>query len=221
MTFSGRTHLFSRLFFSISNRLILLTNRSISFIILIAGWGMMDDVSKRLKTYRENAGLSQRALASRAGVPSSSISLIENRKVSPSVSSLKRLLDALGVSLSEFFGEDEPRPRQTVFRKSEMPQLGRGEISYRQVGRNLRDRAIQMLFEEYAPGGSSGKVPLVHQGEEAGIIIEGRLEVTVDGKTEVLGPGDGYLFDSTRPHRFHNRGEVPCIVVSACTPPSF
>lgn len=181
----------------------------------------MDEIGRRLKVHREHAGLSQRALAARAGVPSSSVSLIENEKVSPSVSSLKRLLDALGISLSQFFGDDQPSSAQTVFRRSEMPQLGRAGISYRQVGKNLKDHALQMLYEEYAPGSSSGKVPLTHQGEEAGLIIRGNLELTIDGQTQLLGPGDGYLFPSTRPHQFRNRGSEPCVVVSACTPPSF
>lgn len=181
----------------------------------------MTDIGNRLRAHRENAGLSQRLLAKRAGMPSSSVSLIENEKVSPSVSSLKRLLDALGVSLSQFFGDGIPDSKQTVFRRSELPQLGRGGISYRQVGKNLHHHKIQMLFEEYAPGSSSGKAPLKHEGEEAGIVIEGNLELTLDGKTIVLGPGDAYLFESSRPHRFHNKGSQICVVVSACTPPSF
>lgn len=181
----------------------------------------MDDVGKRLRAHREHSGLSQRALAKRAGVPSSSVSLIENDKVSPSVGSLKRLLDVLGVSLSQFFGEAVSDDRQTIFRRSELPQLGRGGVSYRQVGKNLRDHRIQMLFEEYEPGSSSGKAPLSHEGEEAGIVVEGYLEVIVDGRATILGPGDAYLFDSTRPHQFRNRGDSKCVVVSACTPPSF
>ncbi len=181
----------------------------------------MDDVGQRLRLHREHAGLSQRGLAKRAGVPSSSVSLMESGKISPSISSLKRLLDALGVSLSQFFGEDEPQKRQTVFRQAEMPQLGRGGVSYRQVGKNLKHSTIQMLYEEYAPGSSSGKIPLSHEGEEAGIVISGHLELTVDGETQILGPGDSYLFRSTRPHRFDNRGNDRCIVVSACTPPTF
>jgi uncharacterized cupin superfamily protein len=102
-----------------------------------------------------------------------------------------------------------------------MQQIGRGGVSYRQVGRNLLNHRIQMLYEEYAPGSSSGKAPLVHEGEEAGIVIEGNLELTIDGEITFLGPGDAYLFQSSRPHRFRNKGSQICIVVSACTPPSF
>jgi mannose-6-phosphate isomerase-like protein (cupin superfamily) len=52
-------------------------------------------------------------------------------------------------------------------------------------------------------------------------VISGSIEVTVDSEVRVLGPGDGYLFDSRLPHRFRNIGDEACEVISACTPPSF
>jgi mannose-6-phosphate isomerase-like protein (cupin superfamily) len=46
------------------------------------------------------------------------------------------------------------------------------------------------------------------------------LEVTVGDQTRVLRSGDAYQFDSRVPHRFHNPGREPCVLVSACTPPT-
>ena len=60
---------------------------------------------------------------------------------------------------------------------------------------------------------------LRHESEEGGIIIEGQIEITVDGKRHVLGPGDAYLFDSRLPHRFRNISDEECVIISACTPP--
>jgi mannose-6-phosphate isomerase-like protein (cupin superfamily) len=62
---------------------------------------------------------------------------------------------------------------------------------------------------------------LTHDAEEGGIIIRGRLEVTVGDQVRVLGPGDAYYFDSRTPHRFRNIGDEECEVVSANSPPSF
>ena len=53
------------------------------------------DVGARLKMVRKKRGLSQRELAKRAGVTNSTISLIEQNRVSPSVSSLKKVLDGV------------------------------------------------------------------------------------------------------------------------------
>ena len=61
----------------------------------------------------------------------------------------------------------------------DLVEIGKGGISYRQVGRSLIGRSLQFLKETYQPGADTGRVALVHDGEEGGIIITGRLEVTV------------------------------------------
>jgi mannose-6-phosphate isomerase-like protein (cupin superfamily) len=62
---------------------------------------------------------------------------------------------------------------------------------------------------------------IVHRGEEGGVVVRGRLEVTVAGNTRVLGPGEAYYFASQLPHRFRNVGRETCEIISASTPPSF
>lgn len=182
---------------------------------------MSDDVGPRLRAVREARGLSQRALARVAGIPSSTVSLLESGRSNPSVGSLKRILDAIGVSLAEFFSAGLPVDESLFFRRHELTEIGRDGVSYRQVGGADGRRTLQILYETYQPGADSGRVPLSHEGEEGGIVMSGRLEVIVDGTRAVLGPGDAYLFASNRPHRFRNIGSEPCIVVTACTPPSF
>ena len=78
-----------------------------------------------------------------------------------------------------------------------------------------------MMKECYQPGTTTGKHPLTHQGEECGIVLSGKLEVTVGNQTQVLKAGDAYYFNSQLAHQFKNAGRVPCEVISACTPPSF
>ncbi|MFE9084666.1 cupin domain-containing protein [Brevundimonas sp. NPDC003935] len=177
-------------------------------------------IGPRLRALRDRLGLSQRALARKAGVPSSTVSLVESGRTSPSVGSLKRLLDAAGVSLGEFFSSEFETPTKHFYRHDELTDISRGEVSYRQLGSG-QDSSLQILHETYQPGSDSGRVMLSHEGEEGGLIISGRLEVTVDGQSRVLKAGDGYLFPSTLPHRFRNVGDVPCVVISACTPPTF
>lgn len=182
---------------------------------------MSIDLGARLRHVRIGHGLSQRALAKRAGVTNSSISLIESNEVNPSVGVLKRILDGIPIGLSEFFAIEPERARQVFYQAEELVEIGKGGISYRQVGENLFGRALQILRERYEPGTDTGRVPLVHEGEEGGVLLSGRLEVTVGDERRILGPGDAYYFESNRPHRFRCVGPNPCEVVSACTPPSF
>ena len=182
---------------------------------------MSVDVGARLRYVRGRAGLSQRALAKKAGVTNSTVSLIESNGMNPSVGALKRILDGVPISLAAFFALEPEEDEQFFYRADQLSQIGKGAISYLQIGDNLFGRALQIIREQYQPGADTGRVPLAHEGEEGGIILSGRLEVTVDDKRRILGPGDAYYFDSRRPHRFKCVGPVPCEVVSACTPPSF
>jgi transcriptional regulator with XRE-family HTH domain len=169
---------------------------------------------------RKRSGLSQRALAKRSGISNATISLIESRKLNPSVAVLKRILDGISLDLSAFFATEADEPAPVVYRANDLVEIGRGKISYRQVGHELAGRRIQVLHERYAPGGDTGKVTLRHGGEEGGVVIRGHLELTVDAERYVLGPGDAYYFDSSRPHHFRNVGTEECEIVSACSPPS-
>ncbi|ARO34141.1 MULTISPECIES: cupin domain-containing protein [Rhizobium] len=182
---------------------------------------MSVDIGSRLRHLRIAHKLSQRELAKRTGVPNSTISLIESNASNPSVGALKRILDGIPIGLAEFFAFEPERPKKAFYAAEELVEIGKGAISYKQVGETLFGRSLQMLKECYQPGADTGKIPLVHEGEEGGIVLSGRLEVTVDDERRVLGPGDAYYFESRRPHRFRCIGPVACEVISACTPPTF
>lgn len=188
------------------------------------------DIGSRLRFIRTARRLSQRELARRAGVTNGLISQIENNFSSPSVASLKRILDALQMTLSEFFAADRP-DSQIFYRASELRELNpekptagksssKPRLSLRQVGEGSSHN-LQVLHERYAPGASTGKDLYAHDAEEAGVVISGEIELTVGERTEILREGDAYIFDSNIPHRFRNVGEDDCVIVSACTPPSF
>ena len=183
------------------------------------------DIGKRLQTLRKQNGLSQRELAARAGLTNGTVSLIEQNKTSPSVASLKSLLDAIPLSIAEFFATIEESDEPKIFYSANefvevAPQSGFASVSLRQLG-NASTHTLQLLDETYPPNADTGPELLSHAGEEAGIIVSGQIEITVGDQVRVLGPGEGYLFESRQPHRFRNVGKVVCRVVSACTPPTF
>jgi transcriptional regulator with XRE-family HTH domain len=178
------------------------------------------DLGARLRAVRERAGLSQRELARRAGVTNATISLIENNKTSPSVGSLKRVLGGIPLSLAEFFALQDAPEQPIFFRRDELTELAGGKLSFRQVGRNLAGKRLQILHERYAPGADTGKALYRHAAEEGGVVVSGSIEITVGSEHRVLGPGDAYYFDSNTPHRFRNVGKEECVIVSACSPPS-
>jgi len=178
------------------------------------------NVGERLRSLREMYGLSQRALAKKAGVTNGIISMIEKNRNSPSLATLKKILDAIPVSFSEFFTADAISQLQIVYKAGELPEIGSSGFSFRQVGRDLTDKAMQILHERIEPGADSGAEMLRHESEEGGVVVRGSIELTVGGETHVLEPGDAYYFDSRIPHRFRNIGEQDAEIVSACSPPA-
>ena len=181
------------------------------------------DVGARLKTIRKLKGLSQRELAKRAGVTNSTISMIEKNSVSPSVSSLKKVLGGIPMSLVEFFSlELEPdTQRKVVYRADELLDIGSGEVTMKLIGKAHPNRALAFLSETYPPGTDTGPDMLNHEGEEAGMVVSRRLELTLSGEVFILESGDSYYFESNQPHRFRNPFEQPCQLISATTPANF
>jgi transcriptional regulator with XRE-family HTH domain len=179
------------------------------------------DVGTHLKAVRQMYGLSQRELAKRAGVTNGLISLIEQNRVSPSVSSLKKVLDGIPMALADFFTLDLGGKPQVFFPREELANIGTEDVALRLVGGRLAKRSMSILHERYAPGADTGEEMLTHAGEEGGIIVKGKIEVTIGGEARVLSAGDAYYFKSSIPHRFRNIGREECEIVSASSPPTF
>lgn len=181
------------------------------------------DIGIRLQSVRKNKGLSQRELAKRVGVTNSTISLIEQNKVSPSISSLKKVLDGIPISLADFFTLDLPERDEDgpFFAPEQQPDLGTNGIHYFLVGEGLSNRQMCILREVMPPGSDTGDTMLSHDGEEGGVVISGQVEVTIGDHVRILGPGGAYYFESRQPHRFRNVGNQEAILVSASTPPTF
>ena len=123
------------------------------------------DVGAHLRAVRQMYGLSQRELAKRAGVTNGMISLIEQNRVSPSVSSLKKVLDGIPMSLAEFFTLDLAQAPQVFFGRDELTDLGSDSVSLRLVAARRPGRAMAILHERYAPASDTGEEMITHKGE--------------------------------------------------------
>jgi transcriptional regulator with XRE-family HTH domain len=181
------------------------------------------DIGARLQQVRTSKQLSQRELAKRVGVTNSTISLIEQNKVSPSVSSLKKVLDGIPISLADFFtlDLDAGPPDSPFYAVTETPDVGSNGVHYFLVGQRVTQRQMCILREVMPPGTDTGQTMLAHAGEEGGVVVSGEVEVTVGDQVRVLHAGEGYYFESRVPHRFRNLGDAEAVIVSANTPATF
>ena len=178
---------------------------------------MAIDVGARLRTVRTTFGMSQRELARRAGVTNGLISLIEQNRVSPSISSLTKVLDGVPMTLAEFFALDLTAVPQAFFGADELAEVGTAEVSRRLIAAKRPARQLAVLHSRFAVGAATDDEGAT-RGEEGGIVVRGRIEVTVGGSTRILGPGEAYYFSRQLPHRFRNVGREVCEIVSASAP---
>lgn len=168
-------------------------------------------VGQRLRLLRSRKRLSLTSLSAVTGLSIGFLSQIERGLSSPSLRDLSSLAVALETSLSDLFPTSEAKAATPVMRHDKRPHISlwRGGISKTiitpQSHGNLDLVMFQVVME---PGGSSGDDDLRHEGEECGCVVEGVLELTVDGVRYLLDEGDGFKFASTVPHRFRNPGTV-------------
>jgi transcriptional regulator with XRE-family HTH domain len=181
------------------------------------------EVGRRLKALRERRKLSLRALTRQTGIATSFLSSLEAGRTTVSVAKLKTIVDALGSGLGEFFSSTIQPPAKVVYRESELVEIsGQAKgLSFLEVAASRPGRALQLLRETYDPGSDTGPEWLRHEAEEAGIVLKGQLELTVDGTVHLLAAGDAYYFDSRLPHRFRNTGKTVVEAISVNSPPSF
>jgi len=181
-------------------------------------------IGSKLKVLRKKKKLSLRALAELSDVTVGALSQMENDNTSPSISTLKRVLNALGVSMGEFFDavEDGENGTKVCFSADDQVDVSPLDgLNLLGIPQSAREQQVQMLSEIYEPGATTGTDYYSHDGEECGICIEGEIELRVDGQVYRLGPGDMYYFESQKQHRFTNTGGTVARVISACTPPTF
>jgi transcriptional regulator with XRE-family HTH domain len=163
-----------------------------------------------LRELRTRQGLSIRALADMAGLNFNTLSLIENGKTSPSVSTLQRIAQALEIPITAFF-ENVPLREDAIYQKPGQRPLARFEQGqFEDLGNGLTLGEGLPLLMTLESGADSGDSAIVHTGQEFVYCLEGHLTYAVAEKEYDLSPGDSLIFQAHLPHRWGNRGQVPC-----------
>jgi transcriptional regulator with XRE-family HTH domain len=181
------------------------------------------DIGEKLRHMRKKARKTLKDVAHSAGCSESMLSKIELGRAAPSLDLLSKLAETVGASVAQLFNDENRQPIH-VYNQGERPVMELG--SQKMHGRARLERLIPFdhgrqlnaNLHVVPPGGGSAGV-LVHAGEEVGFVIEGYIEVTIDGKPYLLGPGGSFFFPSTLPHSYRNVGTVTARIVWANSPP--
>lgn len=166
------------------------------------------DVGRSLRELRTEHGLSIRSLAEQSGLNVNTLSLIENSKTSPSVSTLQQLASALKVPITAFFEIDTPKNNISYQKAGQRPRAAFAHGTLEDLGSGLTLRGGQPFLVTLEPKSNSGSTPIVHTGLELVFCLEGHLSYTIEEQVYPLDPGDSLLFEAHLPHCWQNTGET-------------
>jgi len=178
-------------------------------------------VGERLKILRERSKLSIRQLAEKAAVTPGIISCIERGKNSPSISTLQKVLEALGTDLSAFFANGSAKQEGPLFMRENMQLVQDDDRNYTIVFARNPDLAIEVLDEQIRP---SEELPEMETltCDVAGYILAGMLELEVEGqKKTLLRPGDAFYVIKGTPHRGRAVGDETVRAITVYCPPKY
>lgn len=184
----------------------------------------MEDLGSQIRYHRRRKKLTLRQVAENAGCSAVFISQIERNLASPSIATLKRIANALEVSIISLIQAeaDAAVADQVVTRKKDRIEFKfpHTEVYSQLLATNIRNKQMQPLYKVVKPGaGSEGTYR--HDGEELGVLLEGTLELTVDDTVYRLEAGDAFYFDSSRRHGYRNSGTASARLIWVITPPTF
>jgi len=192
---------------------------------LVDGADPVATLGPQIRELRKSRGLTLTDLARRTGLSIGHLSQVERGLSTPTIRQLQQISAAMGVQIGWFFRSDPPvddEEARVVVRGGRRRALRIGDLG---VTDELLvpdlDRQLEMLLCTIQPGTGSGDEPYSHEGEEAGFVLSGEMELWIDDQHFHLKAGDSFAYASTRPHRYRNPGPSALQVIWVITPPTY
>ena len=185
----------------------------------------MPQIGRRIRAFRKLQRRSLLDVANEAGCSESLLSRIENSRIMPSLSTLHRISQALRVNVAVLMESRHDRTC-TVYAPETRPRTAHGGAAEgdgstaESLVPYAEDRRLEALIVQL-PGGGALCGPFSHAGEEVGLVLDGELELIVDGERHHVPAGSSFFFESARAHSYRAASSACCRVVWVNTPPTF
>jgi len=178
------------------------------------------NIGEKLKRLRMINSLTQEELGNRADLTKGYISQLENDAACPSIATLKDILDVFGVSMQEFF--TDPVDADVVFGAGHRVQpAGTGDaVKVELLVPGAQNREMDPALVTLEPGAEMEEQD-IHEGEEFGFVLLGRIQVRLDDKAYTVKKNECFFFTSDRRHAVRNIGKGPAKILWVVTPPTF
>ena len=176
------------------------------------------NIGKRIKRLRTKNGLTLEELANRSELTKGFLSQVERDLTSPSITNLSNIVEALGVTLGEFFKESAST--QKVFAQDDFFIQEEDGYTIDWIVPNAQKNQMEPILIEIEPQGKS-KVIEPHEGEEFGYVIKGSVQLVLEEESLVVNKGQTFYLEGNQTHYLYNKSKNNVLVLWICTPPIF
>lgn len=175
------------------------------------------DIGLKIKNLRLIKNLTQEELANRCELTKGYISQLENNLTSPSIETLKDLLNALGTTFSDFFSDDD---EQVVFKMEEYIEKIDATGKMLWLVPTSQKNSMEPIIVELNPLTATEK-DLAHDGEEFGVVLKGKIELIVGKKSYEVNENETFYFTANKPHYIKNVTNDISKILWVSSPPNF
>jgi transcriptional regulator with XRE-family HTH domain len=188
-----------------------------------------NELGEILRNRRRGLKMSLADVAELAGVSTSFVSQVERGVANPTLATLKSLTEALGSSVGALLEEEQiggeltkPTDDVAILRAGQRRRIVYpGSLIANELLSPSLQRKMEIIWVEAPSGANSGGHPHMHEGEECGVVISGKMSFRVGDTDCILGPQDSIYFSSHLPHQWESVGDEPLIAIWIITPPTF
>lgn len=182
-------------------------------------------VGEKIRARRKIRRVSLEQLAAEVQASTGLLSQIERGLTSPSLEMLRRIAAALGMPLSWLFGEDNlARPdADIVVRHADRRKLEFDDIGMvKELLTHDAEGVLQVVMMTLKPGGRSSDEPLSFEGEVAGLVLSGEIELMIKARTILIGEKDSFRFKGDQGCQWRNPSQQQDTeVLIVVTPPFY
>lgn len=178
------------------------------------------EIGKKIKILRQEKNLTQDELALRCELSKSFISQLERDLTSPSISTLMDILESLGVTMKEFFSDEEEE--KIVFKVNDYFEAADPDMGYKVewIIPNAQKNEMEPIMLTLEPGGTY-KEENAHEGEEFGYVLAGNIVLQIGNKKYRVHKGESFCYKPNNTHCISNPGKTTAKIIWVSSPPSF
>ena len=192
----------------------------------------MEEFGKSIRARRIEQRKTIKDIAASTKLSPAYISRMERGEINPSVATIKKIADTLGINIADLFQKNNDEKRslnngrniRKVLHENERLKLTYPGLNFSGylLTPTIHNIGIEFILVVAEPEGGSGKDSYSHQrGEECILVQEGEMTLWIEDDIYILKTGESIHFESHIPHKWKNSGKTEMKAIWVIVPPTY